>query len=72
MMILTREFMVTSVRLVAAKDGIVMAASMAGKMKTVASDGVHPVHPGDDGDRRGAHASGRNGAVPGWLLACSP
>ena len=36
MIILTREFMVTSVRLVAAKDGTVIAASMAGKAKTVA------------------------------------
>lgn len=36
MLILTREFMVTSVRLLAAKDGVVVAASMAGKLKTVA------------------------------------
>ncbi|MDD3693615.1 MAG: CDP-diacylglycerol--glycerol-3-phosphate 3-phosphatidyltransferase [Oscillospiraceae bacterium] len=36
MLILTREFMVTSVRLVAAKDGVVVAASLAGKTKTVA------------------------------------
>ncbi len=36
MLILTREFMVTSVRLVAAKDGVVVAASIAGKTKTVA------------------------------------
>ena len=36
MIILTREFMVTSVRLVAAKDGTVIAASLAGKAKTVA------------------------------------
>lgn len=35
MLILTREFMVTSVRLLAAKDGNVVAASMAGKVKTV-------------------------------------
>ena len=35
MIILTREFMVTSVRLLAAKDGVVVAASMAGKTKTV-------------------------------------
>ncbi len=35
MLILTREFMVTSVRLLAAKDGVVVAASMAGKVKTV-------------------------------------
>ncbi len=35
MLILTREFMVTSVRLLAAKDGVVIAASMAGKAKTV-------------------------------------
>ncbi len=35
MLILTREFMVTSVRLLAAKDGVVVAASMAGKLKTV-------------------------------------
>ncbi len=35
MLILTREFMVTSVRLLAAKDGNVIAASMAGKVKTV-------------------------------------
>lgn len=35
MLILSREFMVTSVRLLAAKDGVVVAASMAGKMKTV-------------------------------------
>lgn len=35
MLILTREFMVTSVRLLAAKDGVVIAASMAGKVKTV-------------------------------------
>lgn len=34
-LILFREFMVTSVRLLAAKDGVVVAASMAGKMKTV-------------------------------------
>ncbi len=33
--ILAREFMVTSVRLLAAKDGVVVAASMAGKLKTV-------------------------------------
>lgn len=36
MLILAREFMVTSVRLLAAKDGVVVAASMAGKLKTVA------------------------------------
>ncbi len=36
MLILSREFMVTSVRLLAAKDGVVVAASMAGKLKTVA------------------------------------
>lgn len=36
MLILTREFMVTSVRLTAAKDGVVIAASFAGKLKTVA------------------------------------
>ena len=35
MLILTREFMVTSVRLLAAKDGVVIAASLAGKCKTV-------------------------------------
>ncbi len=35
MLILTREFMVTSVRLMAAKDGTVVAASFAGKLKTV-------------------------------------
>ena len=35
MLILTREFMVTSVRLLAAKDGVVVAASFAGKLKTV-------------------------------------
>ena len=35
MFILTREFMVTSVRLLAAKDGVVVAASFAGKLKTV-------------------------------------
>ncbi len=35
MLILTREFMVTSVRLLAAKDGNVIAASNAGKVKTV-------------------------------------
>ncbi len=35
MLILTREFMVTSVRLLAAKDGVVVAASLAGKCKTV-------------------------------------
>ena len=32
----TSEFMVTSVRLTAAKDGVVIAASFAGKLKTVA------------------------------------
>ncbi len=36
MIILTREFMVTSVRLVAAKDGTVIAANLLGKLKTVA------------------------------------
>ena len=36
MIVLTREFMVTSVRLIAAKDGKVIAASMWGKTKTVA------------------------------------
>ena len=36
MLILSREFMVTSVRLIAAKDGNVIAASKAGKAKTVA------------------------------------
>lgn len=36
MLVLTREFMVTSVRLLAAKDGVVVAASIAGKTKTVA------------------------------------
>lgn len=36
MLILTREFMVTSVRLIAAKDGVVVAAGIAGKTKTVA------------------------------------
>lgn len=35
MIILTREFMVTSVRLVAAGDGTVIAASIWGKVKTV-------------------------------------
>jgi len=35
MLILSREFMVTSVRLLAAKDGTVIAASFAGKLKTV-------------------------------------
>ena len=35
MITLAREFMVTSVRLLAAKDGVVVAASMAGKTKTV-------------------------------------
>ena len=33
--ILLREFAVTSVRLLAAKDGVVVAASFAGKLKTV-------------------------------------
>ncbi len=36
MLVLTREFMVTSVRLMAAKDGTVVAASFSGKLKTVA------------------------------------
>ncbi len=36
MLILTREFMVTSIRLIAAKEGTVMAASFFGKAKTVA------------------------------------
>ena len=36
MVVLTREFMVTSVRLVAAKDGTVIAANIWGKLKTVA------------------------------------
>lgn len=36
MIVLTREFMVTSVRLLAAKDGTVIAASIWGKAKTVA------------------------------------
>ena len=36
MLILTREFMVTSVRLLAAKDGTVIAAGFAGNAKTVA------------------------------------
>ncbi len=36
MIVLTREFMVTSVRLIAAKEGKVIAASMWGKAKTVA------------------------------------
>lgn len=35
MLILAREFMVTSVRLMAAGDGTVVAASFAGKLKTV-------------------------------------
>ena len=35
MVVLTREFMVTSVRLVAAKDGTVIAANIWGKLKTV-------------------------------------
>lgn len=35
MLILAREFAVTSVRLLAAKDGVVVAASFAGKLKTV-------------------------------------
>jgi CDP-diacylglycerol--glycerol-3-phosphate 3-phosphatidyltransferase len=35
MIVLTREFMVTSVRLIAAKEGKVIAASMWGKAKTV-------------------------------------
>lgn len=35
MCMLTREFMVTSVRYLAAKDGVVVAASFAGKLKTV-------------------------------------
>lgn len=36
MIVLTREFMVTSVRLLAAKEGTVIAASIWGKAKTVA------------------------------------
>lgn len=36
MIVLTREFMVTSVRLLAAKDGTVIAANIWGKLKTVA------------------------------------
>lgn len=36
MLVLTREFMVTSVRLIAAKEGKVIAASLWGKTKTVA------------------------------------
>lgn len=36
MLILTREFMVMSVRLIAATDGVVVAAGLAGKAKTVA------------------------------------
>lgn len=36
MLVLTREFMVTSVRLMAAGGGTVVAASFAGKLKTVA------------------------------------
>jgi len=36
MLVLTREFMVTSVRLLAAKDGVVVAAGFSGKLKTVA------------------------------------
>lgn len=36
MIVLTREFMVTSVRLLAAKDGVVIAANIWGKLKTVA------------------------------------
>lgn len=35
MIVLTREYMVTSVRLLAAKDGTVIAASIWGKAKTV-------------------------------------
>lgn len=35
MIVLTREFMVTSVRLLAAKDGVVIAANIWGKLKTV-------------------------------------
>ena len=35
MVVLTREFMVTSVRLVAAKEGTVIAANLWGKLKTV-------------------------------------
>ncbi len=35
MLILTREFMVTSIRLIAAKEGTVIAASFSGKLKTV-------------------------------------
>ena len=34
-LVLAREFAVTSVRLLAAKDGVVVAASFAGKLKTV-------------------------------------
>lgn len=34
-LILSREFLVTSVRLLAAKEGTVIAASLAGKVKTV-------------------------------------
>lgn len=36
MLILTREFMVMSIRLIAATDGVVVAAGFAGKAKTVA------------------------------------
>ncbi|MBP3435111.1 MAG: CDP-diacylglycerol--glycerol-3-phosphate 3-phosphatidyltransferase [Clostridia bacterium] len=36
MLVLTREFMVTSVRLLAAKDGVVIAANIWGKLRTVA------------------------------------
>ena len=35
MLILTREFMVTSIRLISAKEGTVIAASFSGKAKTV-------------------------------------
>lgn len=35
MLTMAREFMVTSARYMAAKDGVVIAASMAGKLKTV-------------------------------------
>lgn len=64
MIILTREFMVTSVRLVAAKDGTVIAASLAGQGQDGGSVRVHPLHAGGAGVLQlGAHASGRNGGA---------
>ena len=72
MIILTREFMVTSVRLVAAKDGTVIAASFAGKAKTVAQFASIIYMLAALEFCSWEHTLLAGAAVPGWLYDVLP